>query len=137
MLVLENVKKYTPAVTWGTTAPSAATIATVGWQQKIGRMVHFYAKVTFTDVGSGGSGTLSISLPSVQSGTITANMVQMMGTTNVIACPTNTNYLLAKIASKKINIVACASDADPVQAIAWADLVNGDIIEVAGWYYEQ
>lgn len=137
MLVSENIKKYTPAVSWATTAPTSPTIATVGWFQRIGRLVIFSAKVTFTDVGSGGSGALSISLPSVQSSTITGYQATVNGTANMVACPTNTNYLLAKITSKKLQLFAVATDADPEQAIAWADLVNGNVVEISGWYIEQ
>lgn len=138
MLVLENVKRYTPVLSWGTTAPTAPTIAKVGTYQKIGSLVIFTTKITFTDVGSGGSGALSISLPSVQSSVMTGYQATLNAVTNSIVCPTNTNYLAAKITSKKLQVMAIATDADPAPAaIAYADLANGDVIEISGFYYEQ
>ncbi len=137
MLVLENVRRYTPVLSWGTTAPTAPTIAKVGTFQRVGKLVFYTCKITFTDVGSGGSGALNISLPSVQSSEFTGYQATMNATANVIACPTNTNYLSARIASKKLQVVAGASDESPVQAIVWADLANGDIVEISGFYYEQ
>jgi hypothetical protein len=124
---------YVPALSFATTPATNPVVAAVGSYTRIGKTVHFYAKLTQTTEGANAAGHITISLPSVPSSQFRAHIC---GNTVGVAAQAGSVAILVKYASGKLCKLYDMVEAGTQTALTHAAITDGSVIEIEGTYEE-